>query len=43
MILFLDFDGALHQDEVYLTRDGPQLRGSGDLFMWAPILEAELD
>lgn len=42
-ILFLDFDGVLHPDEVYLTPKGPQLRSAGQLFMWAPILEAELD
>lgn len=42
MILFLDFDGVLHPDEVYLTRKGPKLRGEGELFMWAPALDAEL-
>ncbi len=39
MILFLDFDGVLHPDAVYLTRRGVELRGPGELFMWAPILE----
>ena len=42
MILFLDFDGVLHPDEVYLTRRGPKLRAVGELFMWAPVLDAEL-
>lgn len=39
MILFLDFDGVLHLDAVYLTRNGPMLRGEGELFMWAGLLE----
>jgi len=43
MILFLDFDGVLHPDAVFLTRRGPQLRSDGALFMWAELLEAELD
>ena len=38
-ILFLDFDGVLHPDAVYLTRRGVELRAEGELFMWAPILE----
>ncbi len=38
MILFLDFDGVLHPDAVYLTRRGVELRAPGELFMWAPIL-----
>ncbi|PBP66695.1 HAD domain-containing protein [Pseudomonas syringae] len=42
MILFLDFDGVLHPDDVYMTPKGPQLLSSGHLFMWAPILEKEL-
>lgn len=42
MILFLDFDGVLHPDEVFITPTGPQLRGSGELFMWAPLLEETL-
>ncbi len=37
-ILFLDFDGVLHPDAVYLSRQGPTLRSEGALFMWAPIL-----
>jgi hypothetical protein len=41
-VLFLDFDGVLHPDQVYITASGPQLRAEGELFMWAPILEAEL-
>lgn len=39
MILFLDFDGVLHPDAVYLTRHGVELRAECKLFMWAPILE----
>lgn len=39
MILFLDFDGVLHPDDVYLTRVGPRLRSEGQLFMWAGILD----
>jgi hypothetical protein len=42
MILFLDFDGVLHPDDVFMTPKGPQLRSSGDLFMWAAILDDEL-
>ncbi|WP_122553115.1 HAD domain-containing protein, partial [Pseudomonas viridiflava] len=37
-VLFLDFDGVLHPDAVYLSRQGPTLRAEGELFMWAPIL-----
>ena len=37
-ILFLDFDGVLHPDAVYLSRQGPTLKADGELFMWAPIL-----
>ncbi|WP_285354394.1 HAD domain-containing protein [Pseudomonas sp. lyk4-R2A-10] len=37
-ILFLDFDGVLHPDAVYLGRQGPTLKSDGALFMWAPIL-----
>ena len=39
MILFLDFDGVLHPDAVYITRSGPRLRGDGELFMWTPLLD----
>jgi hypothetical protein len=38
-ILFLDFDGVLHPDAAFKTRRGIELRGEGELFMWAPILE----
>lgn len=38
MILFLDFDGVLHPDAVYLVKGRPTLRGEGELFMWAPLL-----
>jgi hypothetical protein len=41
-VLFLDFDGVLHPDAVYLSRNGPILRSEGELFMWAPNLEKAL-
>jgi hypothetical protein len=37
-LLFLDFDGVLHPDAVYLTLAGVELRAEGELFMWAPLL-----
>ncbi|WP_235813837.1 HAD domain-containing protein [Pseudomonas ficuserectae] len=37
-VLFLDYDGVLHPDAVYLSRQGPVLRAKGELFMWAPVL-----
>ena len=37
-VLFLDFDGVLHPDAVYLTSRGVELRAAGELFMWAPVL-----
>lgn len=42
MILFLDFDGVLHPDSVYMGSSGPLLRAPGALFMWASILESQL-
>lgn len=42
-VLFLDFDGVLHPDAVYLSRQGPTLRAQGELFMWAPILVEVLE
>lgn len=42
-ILFLDFDGVLHPDSVYLSRLGPTLTVEGELFMWSPILAKLLD
>ncbi|WP_215779861.1 HAD domain-containing protein [Paludibacterium sp. B53371] len=42
MILFLDFDGVLHPDAVYLEKRGPVLRAPGELFMWAGLLEDAL-
>ena len=42
-ILFLDFDGVLHPDAVYLSRHGPTLKTEGKLFMWAPILARLLE
>lgn len=41
-VLFLDYDRVLHPDEVYLERGKPVLRARGELFMWAPLLEAAL-
>ena len=38
MILFLDYDGVLHPDAVYLERGRPVLRADGELFMWAGYL-----
>lgn len=43
MIVFLDFDGVLHPDSVYLRRGGQiELRAEGALFMWADRLAAAL-
>lgn len=41
-ILFLDFDGVLHPDDVYRTRSGLELRAPGQLMMHAGILVAIL-
>lgn len=38
MILFLDYDGVLHPDEVYRERGRPVLRVEGRLFMWSGFL-----
>lgn len=43
MILFLDYDGVLHADQVYRTKKGIVLRGSGKLFEHVPILVAMLE
>lgn len=37
-VLFLDFDGVLHPNDVYLEKRRPVLRAEGELFMWAPSL-----
>ena len=37
-LLFLDYDGVLHPDAVYVTKRGIELRATGSLFMWAPQL-----
>ena len=37
-ILFLDFDGVLHPDSVYLEHRRPVLHAEGTLFMWTPYL-----
>ena len=41
-ILFLDYDGVLHPDDVYLECGRPVLHATGQLFMWAPLLEDAL-
>lgn len=41
-VLFLDFDGVLHPDAVYRTKYGLYLKAKGELFQWAPLLEAAL-
>lgn len=41
-VLFLDFDGVLHPDDVYRTRRGLELRAPGQLMMHAGILIAIL-
>lgn len=41
--LYLDFDGVLHPDEVYITKHRePELDWAGSLFMWESRLLAEL-
>jgi hypothetical protein len=42
MIVFLDYDGVLHCNEVYLVRRRPVLRGAGTLFEWCRYLEDAL-
>lgn len=42
LLLFLDFDGVLHPDEVYLVKGRPTLKAEGSLFMWAGILAEAL-
>ncbi|MBL0797851.1 HAD domain-containing protein [Pseudomonas sp. B7] len=37
-VLFLDFDGVLHPDDVYRTQSGLELRAPGQLMMHAVIL-----
>jgi hypothetical protein len=42
-ILYLDFDGVLHPDAVYLVKGQPVLKRDGlSLFEWAPLLESVL-
>ena len=41
-ILFLDYDGVLHADSVFLEHRRPVLRGGGTLFEWAPHLLSAL-
>lgn len=42
-VLFLDFDGVLHPDAVFMTRKGPKLRADGALFMWVDLLVEVLE
>ena len=42
-ILFLDYDGVLHADSVFLEHRRPVLRGGGRLFEWAPHLISALE
>lgn len=42
MILFLDYDGVLHADDVYRTKQGIALRSAGTLFEHAEILAVVL-
>ena len=43
MILFLDFDGVLHPDAVFLEKRRPVLRADGNLFMWVPHLISAIE
>jgi hypothetical protein len=43
MLLFLDFDGVLHPDAVYLRRGRAELGAEGQLFMWAHYLQAVVE
>lgn len=39
VLIFLDFDGVLHPDAVFLCRNGQiELRAEGELFMWSSHL-----
>ena len=42
-ILFLDYDGVLHEDAVFLEKRRPVLRTDGELFMWSHHLVRELE
>ena len=45
MIIYLDYDGVLHPDGVYLQKGVPVLKGDQahlGLFVWMPILETIL-
>lgn len=37
-VLYLDFDGVLHPDAVFLVRRKVELRAEGELFMWSERL-----
>ena len=42
-ILFLDYDGVLHADDVYRNKSGIALKSGGTLFEHAAILAAAID
>lgn len=42
-ILFLDYDGVLHRDAVFVEHRRPVLRGDGVLFEWTPLLACALE
>lgn len=42
-ILFLDYDGVLHADDVYRTKSGIALKSGGTLFEHATILAAAIE
>ena len=43
MIIFLDYDGVLHADDVYRTKKGIALKSGGALFEHAHILAAAIE
>ena len=43
MYLFLDYDGVLNPDAVYLERRRPVLHAPGELFQWSPPLIEALE
>ena len=43
MIIFLDFDGVLHADDVYRNKSGITLKGGGTLFEHAPVLASAIE
>lgn len=43
MIIFLDFDGVLHADDVYRTKSGISLKSGGKLFEHASVLAEAIE